>query len=194
MPRSSRSIRRLGDYDNNDPRLVDEVEGDYDLVSTPFVLHLAPNTDVLARAADDGIDDPRCGLKELGVGARALCADLTARQGECISTLGHVGLLVGLVGGVGRDAEEVKAPDPLLRVLFVEWGVDDAHIALGGASRAEVDDFLLAGLGQDGEGITMHFGGGLRRGGNGSEDAHYAKRHHCQRQRSQEEDRDPSTQ
>src|SRR5215203_1257155 len=95
MPRSSRSIRRLGAYDNNnDARLVDKVEGANHLVSTRFEAFLAPRAGVLARAAADGIDAPMGWyLGELRVGVHALDAYLPARQGERLRTLGHVGLL-----------------------------------------------------------------------------------------------------
>src|SRR3712207_6583491 len=104
-----------------------------DLGSTRFDLYLAPHTSVLARAAADGIDAPGYGLRELRVGSYALCADFPARQGERIRTLHHVDLLVGLIGGVGQDAEQVEAPDPLLSAFVVERGVGDAQIAVGGA-------------------------------------------------------------
>jgi hypothetical protein len=57
--------------------LADEVEGDNDLGSMRFKPSFAPHTSVLARAASDGIDAPRCGIRELGVSVHALYADLS---------------------------------------------------------------------------------------------------------------------
>src|SRR4051794_31776452 len=141
MPRSSRLFVCLCAYDNNDVRLVDEVEGANHLISTHFEAFLAPHTGVLARAAADGIDATRWQPRELRVGVHALDAYLPSRQGERLRTLGHVGPLVWLIGGVGRDAEQVEAPDPLCSALVVERGVDDAHIAMAWSLWAKVDDF-----------------------------------------------------
>ncbi len=56
MPRSSRFIRLLGAYaDNNTTTLADEVESIDYLVSTRFEAFLAPHTGVLPRAAGNGI-------------------------------------------------------------------------------------------------------------------------------------------
>src|ERR687898_836715 len=108
MPRSfSRLFVCSGRLRQRRARLVDEAEGLDHLVSTRFDLYLAPHTGVLARAAAYSIDTLRWGPRELGEGVHALCADFPARQGERLRTLGHVGLLGGLIGGVGYDAEEV---------------------------------------------------------------------------------------
>src|SRR3712207_8905467 len=48
--------------------------------STRFVAYLAPHPGVLPRAAADGIDAPRCELRELREGLHALRAYLPARD------------------------------------------------------------------------------------------------------------------
>src|SRR5215212_7605405 len=93
------------------------------------------------------------GPRELRVGSQALCADFRARQGVCNRSLRHVGLLVGLIGGVGQNGEQVHASDSLLSALVVKRGVGNAHSALAWPFWSWVDDFALASLlGQDGEG------------------------------------------
>ena len=119
------------------------MEGDNDLGSMRFVPSFAPHTSVLPRATGDGIDAPRCGLRELRVSVHALYADLPARQGVGIRTLSHVGLLVGLIGGIGYGAERVEAPDFLLSGGVIQQGVDGTQIAMAGALWSQVDDFGL---------------------------------------------------
>jgi hypothetical protein len=107
----------------------------------------------------------------LGVGVHALYVDFPARQGVRDRTLRHVGLLVGLIGGVCYDAEQVEAPHFLGCALVVERGVEDAHIAVGGPFWFQVDGLDLAGLGgQDGEGTLFGVGGVRSGGAYGSQD------------------------
>jgi hypothetical protein len=106
------------------------VEGVDHLCSTRFEALFAPDTRVLPRAATDGVL-PRCWARRelIRVGFQALYADLPARQSERLRTLGYVGLLGGLIGGVGYCAKQVEAPDPFLSALVVERGVGDAYTA-----------------------------------------------------------------
>ena len=95
-------LRVLGAYDN--ARLVGEVEGAYHFVSTKSETHLAPDVNVLLSAAADGIGLARKSeLLERRAGAYSLGTDFPVRQSVRNGALSHLGLL----GGVGKDAEQV---------------------------------------------------------------------------------------
>ena len=51
-----------------------------------------------------------------------------------IRTLQLVVLLIGLIGGIGRDAEQIEAPDFLLAARIVEWG-DAIYLSLARTSQ-----------------------------------------------------------